>query len=316
MMPPANRDARLRDTTAMTHVRPRINAAIPIAAATLLLAVAAGGAQAREDGPLPERVTFPSADGRTTLTGYVYVPPDKGDARVPAVVMMHGRAGAYSTAAKGRYDASTLSQRHQMWGRFWAAQGYVAILVDGFGPRGYPHGFPRFSYGERPAELDEVTVRPLDAYGALAYLRTRPDVMADRIALQGWSNGGSAALASMARDAPGIPEQAHGFRGALAFYPACGLKHRFDRGLEPYAPVRVLMGTADEEVSPRVCATLVERSQARRGDIEIKLYPGATHDFDDPGRNRQSVEANASAKRDATAAAQQFFAEQLAGGTR
>jgi carboxymethylenebutenolidase len=229
---------------------------------------------------------------------------------------MHGRAGAYSSAAKGRYDASTLSQRHQMWGRFWAAQGYVAILVDGFGPRGYPQGFPRFSYDDRPGELDEVTARPLDAYGALAYLRTRPDVAADRIALQGWSNGGSTALATMARDAPGLPEQARGFRGALAFYPGCSLKHRFDRGLEPYAPVRVLMGTADEEVSPRVCATLVERSQARRGDIEIKLYPGATHDFDDPGRNRQRVEANAIAKRDATAAAQQFFAEQLASGTR
>jgi len=293
-----------------------MNAAVPIAAAALLLAVAAGGAQARDDDALPERVTFPSADGRTTLVGYVYTPPDKGNARVPAVVMMHGRAGAYSTAAKGRYDAATLSQRHQMWGRFWAAQGYVAILVDGFGPRGYPHGFPRFSYQDRPAELDEVTVRPLDAYGALAYLRTRPDVAADRVGLQGWSNGGSAALATMARDAPGLAEQARGFRGALAFYPGCGLKRRFDRGLAPYAPVRVFMGSADEEVSPRVCATLVERSHARHGDIELKLYPGATHSFDDPGDKRQSVRANASAKRDATAAAEQFFARELDGRTR
>src|SRR6266702_170680 len=76
-------------------------------------------------------------------------------------------------------------------------RGYVAIMVDGFGPRGYPQGFPRFSYESRPAELNEVTIRPLDAYGALAYLRTRSDVLPDRIALQGWSNGGSAALSTM-----------------------------------------------------------------------------------------------------------------------
>ena len=40
-------------------------------------------------------------------------------------------------------------------------------------------------------------MRPLDAYGALAYLRTRADVVADRIGLHGWSNGASATLAAM-----------------------------------------------------------------------------------------------------------------------
>jgi dienelactone hydrolase len=125
---------------------------------------------------LPERITFPSADGHTTLTGYLFMPPHSITERVPAVVMMHGRAGAYSTNAKGRYDATTLSRRHMAWGELWAAQGYIALLVDGFSPRGYPQGFPRFSYETRPAELNEVTVRPLDAYGALAYLRARPDV--------------------------------------------------------------------------------------------------------------------------------------------
>jgi dienelactone hydrolase len=149
--------------------------------------------------------------------------------------MMHGRAGAYSSLAKGRYDATTLSKRHQQWGHIWAQQGYLAILVDGFGPRGYPHGFPRYSNDTRPDELNEVTVRPLDAYGALAYLRTRDDVVADRVALQGWSNGGSATLAALSRTAPGInsPTPASGFRAGLVFYPACGLKGQFDDGILP-----------------------------------------------------------------------------------
>src|SRR5205085_2862887 len=83
-----------------------------------------------------------------------------------------------------------LPARHKAWGREWAAAGYIAILVDGFGPRGYPQGFGPHTYDSRPAELNEVTKRPLDAYAALAYLRSRPDVIADRIGLLGWSNGG------------------------------------------------------------------------------------------------------------------------------
>ncbi len=264
-------------------------------------------------GPLADRVMFPSTDGKTALVGYVFHPDEPHAARMPAVVMMHGRAGAYSLSANGKYDASTLSQRHQKWGLMWAKQGYVAMLVDGFGPRGYPHGFPRFSYDQRPESLNEVTVRPLDAYGALSYLRTRRDIVTDRIVLQGWSNGASATLAAMAASTPALrsPTPASGFRAGLAFYPACGLKGQFENGLVPYASVRLLVGTADEEISPKECNSLVEKSRAQNGDVVIKLYPGATHDFDDPGPARQKVAANAEAARDAAAVATAFFATVL-----
>jgi dienelactone hydrolase len=235
--------------------------------------------------------------------------------RVPAVVMMHGRAGAYSSLA-GVYDASTLSQRHKLWGRLWSEQGYVAVLVDGFGPRGYPQGFPRFSYQQRPPEVDEITIRPLDAYGALAYLRTRADVVPDRIGLHGWSNGASATLAAMAGigvqgGAPPTPQS--GFRAALAFYPACGLKGRFEDGYRPYAPVRVFHGTDDEEVSPRRCSALVEKARELGSDIAIRLYDDATHGFDDPSPKRRHLPANATAAADAIARAERFFAKELEG---
>jgi dienelactone hydrolase len=261
----------------------------------------------------PERVTFPSADASTMLVGYVFKPSHAEIARVPAVVMMHGRAGAYSSAANGHYDASTLSQRHQMWGRFWAERGYVAILVDGFGSRGYPQGFARFSYESRPEELNEVTVRPLDAYGALAYLGSRRNVLPGHIGLQGWSNGASAVLATMAMPRAPSDAPAGQFRVAVAFYPGCALKGQFEEGVRPYAPVQVLQGDADEEVSPRRCVGLVDRSRARGGDIEIVLYPGATHDFDDPGQTRQAIAPNVRAKADAMTRAQEFFCRYLGG---
>ncbi|RTL72844.1 MAG: hypothetical protein EKK41_02535 [Hyphomicrobiales bacterium] len=186
--------------------------------------------------------------------------------------------------------------------------------VDGFGPRGYPQGFPRGSYESRPAELSEVTVRPLDAYGALDYLRTRSDVDGARIGLHGWSNGASTALVAISDVTPGLdkPSVATGFRAAVAFYPACGLKGQFeDRALHPYAPTLVLHGTADEEVSYKRCRTLVEKARAEGGDIAIQIYEGATHSFDSPSRKRQGVEANALATDDAVKRSLEFFARHV-----
>jgi carboxymethylenebutenolidase len=288
-----------------------------VGVASLLALIAFALSRLHAEAPVAERITFMSADGRTTLVGYLFKPATLARARVPAVVMMHGRAGAYSERADGVYDASTLSLRHKAWGREWAEAGYIALLVDGFGPRGYAQGFPQHSYESRPAELNEVTVRPLDAYGALGYLRSRPDVIADRIGLQGWSNGGSAAIATMAFDAPGItaPVAATGFRAALVFYPACGLKGQFDdKPFRPYAPVLVFHGTADEEVSYKRCAALVEKSQVNGGNVQIKIYQGATHSFDSPSRKRQKVDANADATKDAVEQSLRFFAQYLGGG--
>lgn len=282
----------------------------------LLAASSASSVVFATDAQPPERVNFPSADGETSLIGYVFEPSDAGDGPHPAVVLMHGRAGPYSTNAHGVYNAATLSARHKAWGHEWAAHGYVALLVDGFGPRGYPQGFRRHSYDERPAELDEVTRRPLDAYGALAYLRSRPDVVPEKIGLMGWSNGASATLAAMALDAPGMkwPNAKPAFRAALAFYPGCRLKGRFDeKPLRPYAPVLILHGTDDEEVASEHCVELAKKSRSAGGNVEIELFEDATHGFDSPTPNRQALDANRMAAERATERALEFFDRHVRG---
>jgi dienelactone hydrolase len=247
------------------------------------------------------------------LVGYLFRPLAARAASSPAVILLHGRAGPYSSLAKGRYDASTLTQRHLLWSRYWVERGAFTLLVDSFGPRGFPAGFAAGTHDDRPPQLDEVTVRPLDAYGALKYLASRKDVDAGRIGLQGWSNGASAVLATMAAStlrAAGLAVSS-GFRAALAFYPGCGLENRFPDGYEAYAPVRILIGTADEEVSPERCQQLIGNTRRTGIDVALKMYPNATHDFDDPGRRRQSVAANAEAAADAMGQAGAFLGQYL-----
>jgi dienelactone hydrolase len=261
--------------------------------------------------PAPETVHFMSEDGATRLTGYLFVPNAPG--RHGAVVMMHGRQGSYSSLAHGVFTAETLTQRHQGWGRFWAERGYVALHVDGFGPRGHPAGFAAGTYKDRPGDIDEVMTRPLDAYGALRYLRSRADVIPDRVAIEGWSNGASAVLSTMARNAPGIenPSPATGFRAALAFYPGCGLRDRYKTNYAPYAPVSIFIAADDGEVSPALCEALVATGKRNGADIASIVYPGATHDFDDPGHKRQGVQANRTATADALRRAEAFLKAHL-----
>ena len=173
---------------------------------------------------------FPSADGSTEIVGYLFKPQTRGPH--PAIVMLHGRGGPYSAnvnkgctlvsrASPSACNASGLSKRHMMWGQYWAERGYIALLPDSFGPRGKAHGFDRFTHDDPDrADVNEKTVRPLDAEGALSWLRSQRDVIPDRIFLQGWSNGGSTALNVMQRQGA----KTSGYRAALALYPGCGPK--------------------------------------------------------------------------------------------
>ncbi len=256
-----------------------------------------------------EDVTFLSRDGKTQIKGYLFKPAD-APGKLPAVVMLHGRGGAYSSLAKGKYDASTLSTRHRAWGELLARNGYAALMVDDFGAVGFPAGFAAGTYADRPAAVDEVDFRPLHAYGALRFLQSRADVTANRVALLGWSNGASTTLAAMADDKPGDMRKL-GFAAGVALYPGCGLKKRFDKGYKPYNPVRVFMGTADEEVSPKLCQTFVDRSKAAGNDIALRMFEGATHSYDTPTKSRQSVEANATAKAATEANVLAFLAARL-----
>jgi dienelactone hydrolase len=258
----------------------------------------------------PATVHFKSEDHQTNLVGYLFSP--SGGGAHPAVVMLHGRAGPYSSLANGVYTAATLSKRHKEWGEFWSERGFVALLVDSFSPRGYAAGFPKGSYEDRPSAVSEQTVRPLDAYGALRYLRGRGDIIADRIGVQGWSNGGMTVLVTMSDHAPGIdhPTPATGFRAAIAEYPGCGMDAIKGRYLS-YAPILMMIASADAEVSPKRCEDFAQKARASGNNLEAIVYSGAEHDFDDPSTGKQSNPANRRAMEDAMRRAEAFFDARL-----
>ena len=302
-----------------------------VALCAILLAGVAGARNVRTTGgsqpaaaSVPQLVYFPSQDGKTELVGYLFLP--EGSGPHPAVAMLHGRAGPYSSkvnagcafvtrSARSACNAATLSRRHLEWGHFWAGHGYVALHVDSFGPRGKAHGFGRGTHDDPDRdEVNERSVRPLDAYGALAWLRARSDVNPRRVGVQGWSNGGSTTLNVMGAQNPGRPASGEqsGFRAALAFYPGCGRSSLYQDEYRAFGHLLVFLAGDDGEVSPQICAKTLQRAKSAGSDVAFILYPGAGHGFDDPGAERQGVRANSDATQDAMQRAERFFRRELA----
>jgi dienelactone hydrolase len=162
------------------------------------------------------------------------------------------------------------------YARWFATLGYAALVVDSFGPRG-----ARFGCDGQGAP--NVLARAQDAFGALAYLRARPDVDPAHVALVGWSHGGLSAFVAGSRKITADFGGGASFRAVVLLYPSCNSPVRAIS-----APYLILQGARDDLAPPGVCEGWV-RSMGADPPIAIHTYPGATHAFDNPTFRSQYV---------------------------
>jgi carboxymethylenebutenolidase len=300
---PAGRSGRraglMLDRTTIARVRvapPRLPATLA-GCVLALLALLAFAAPALAQTSQPLTVGFPSADGVTRLVGYLFAPAGRPKL-APAVVLLSGPGGIYSPRAKGNYSAVTLDKTIRGWAELWAGQGYWALVVDSYGPRGLPGGVA----GD--AGRDAAS-RPLDAYGALHYLRASPRVRDDRIGLVGWGGGASAVLVAMDRaylpvvDVPA----AHGFHAALAVDAGCRPPDAA-AGYAPYAPLGISTRPQRGEAAVSLCRKLAAAGKAVGGDIAASNLE-APHD---PDRRRSTASDPAADTQERRLAVTQFAA--------
>lgn len=229
----------------------------------LLFALASVATLAGAQG---EAVTFPG-DG-VELAGRLYRPT--GDGPFPAIVLMHGCSGMW------RRDGREPTPAYDFWAEHWRGRGYVALLVDSFGPRGEKEICTQKSRSVSPARD-----RPRDAYASLAWLSQRKDVRVGHVHLMGWSNGAMTVLHAVGDNAPGRTRDGPQFRSAVAFYPGCAqlLKTRY----RPVVPVLIQAAAADDWTPAKHCEALATKA-GEGSKIEIDVYPEAHHAFDGYGK--------------------------------
>ncbi|MBM4443063.1 MAG: dienelactone hydrolase family protein [Candidatus Rokubacteria bacterium] len=220
----------------------------------------------------PARVTFTNAtpERPREIAADTYVPDGGGS--FPAVVLLHGCEGVSETTRR--------------WARWLRGRGYLALVVDSWGPRGLAHTCA-FTVPDPPA-----TERLDDALGALRHLHARADVDRARIAVMGWSNGGVFALAavnapSLERAAArGVALPAPGFRAAVAIYPG-GCESLIGQRLA--RPTLILAAAADDWTPAAPCVELGTAMRAAGEDVRVEVFAGAYHYFDVEGLARTEL---------------------------
>jgi dienelactone hydrolase len=256
-----------------------------------------------------EKVSFPSTDGDggtpTLLTGYLYKPAGAG----PFAAVVGFNAGS------GLLEKGEISPFYGQWGEMLSSKGYLVLFIDSFTPRGYT-GVDERAF----VPVSPLTQMPQDAFGGMKYLRSRPDVRSNRIAVFGQSYGGAATLATIANGAlpKDVPPE-NDFRAAVAFYPGC--MRIQDAHWRPRQPILLLMGEADDFGSLARCKEFA----AGGPPLEAHFYPNAHHAFDHPtlsvtlvtnlkippDGHSPTMGANPEARADAINRVTQFLAKQL-----
>ena len=213
--------------------------------------------------------SFSSLDG-TQIKALVFHPasPANGQVRRGTVVALHGCGGLYSTtgARKGRLNA-----RHEAMADLLVAEGYSAVFPDSLTPRGETELCTQ-KIGSR--KIDQ-TQRRADVLGTLAWVAAQPWAQPSRIALLGWSHGGSAVLSATDSTRADVSGQAVKPVVAVAFYPGCAAAIK--SGYKPSAPLVLMLGEKDDWTPPAPCIALGKDVGA-----EVNVYADSYHDFDNP----------------------------------
>jgi len=200
--------------------------------------------------------------GAVEVTAELTLPAGTG--RVPAAILVHGSAG--------------VSDHHRRYARLLAKWGIAALVVDSFSPRGITS-----TVGDQGAISPHAML--VDAYAALELLATHPRIDRKRIALIGWSKGGTVALlAARRRYRDRLAKADHRFAALVGFYPWCG--EQDSRLALTGAPLLLLLGAEDDWTGARACQDYAKRIAAAGYPVKAITYPGAEHGFDYDGQAR------------------------------
>ncbi len=183
--------------------------------------------------------------------------------RLPAVLLLHGDAGAIANQVVWREELNAL--------------GIAVFTLDSFSGRGaVATGASLMTMPDSIGRLARI----VDAERALALLAKHPRIDPARIAVMGFSSGGGTVLGvAQSRFAAAFGTPGLRFAAYIALYPDCNVHLAGDTKAEP-GPQRIFIGQDDVLTSAAACTRYAERLRAAGNDIATMAFPGAHHGFD------------------------------------
>jgi carboxymethylenebutenolidase len=218
-----------------------------------LLMLAAAGSLFAQDAmdPGERNVSYPGPNG-VTLRGYLATPRSSGPS--PAVVMIHEWWGL-------NHDTTVLADA-------LAREGFVVLAADAF----------RGSVAQTAADArKQVTETPreqiaADLDAALDFLRSHPQVDADRVASLGFCFGGTQSMYMGTRN----PELA----GVVIFYGGGPIQDAAQLGsMKDAGPVLGIYGKEDGGIPVEQVRKFEDAMEARGVENTVTVYPRVGHAF-------------------------------------
>jgi dienelactone hydrolase len=183
------------------------------------------------------------------LPGVLRTPAGTG--RFAAVILLHGCGGPFTGLPDWAY-------RLNAWG-------YAVLMPDSMTPRGVKSVCD-------PDDQPKVTAwdRVGDVGAAATWLRARPEIDPDRIAVLGLSHGGATAVIAVQAPYAGMR-----LRAAIDYYGPCS-----EPRLHGAVPLLVLAGEADDWGDPAARCRAYGQALRPGQNFEIHTYQGVFLAFD------------------------------------
>ena len=266
-------------------MRKGICSATSILAGTLMLVggIATSGAQ---PSFTKEKVSFESqtsSGAGVSVRGELQL-PDTGEARLPAVLVLHSSSGS----GHDRHSGPFIELLNRA--------GIATLWIDMFPDR-----------SSRPRSTRDSMPK---VFGSLLYLAAHARIDPQRIGVMGFSWGGVVSLLTVSQEL--VQEYVNGkaqFAAHLGFYPVCwaqqqvlsGSNRMYGAGTYQQvtgAPVHILAGEQDDYDEPDSCPKFVAAlPEEVRKHFGVTVYPGAYHSFDAPIAPSKSYDRYANAGR-------------------
>ena len=189
--------------------------------------------------------------------------PSLGPVKLPAVILLHGSGGMGGTGLS-----------IDEWSKALNDIGIATFAVDSFSGRGL------VAVNANQALLGRFAMI-IDAYRALEHLAKHRQIDPTRIAVMGFSRGGTSALYSSLRRF----QKLHGsedvqFAAHIGMFGSCDVALRGDDDIAK--PVLLIRGILDDWSSVVPCREYVKRLSDAGKDIRLIEYADAHHLFDSP----------------------------------
>jgi len=218
---------------------------------------------------LPELMRGNAGGEPVNIVGHLFLPA--GSDKVPAIVLVHGSGGIYEAEL-------------DYWPKQFNAAGIAVFTLDMFGPRGVK------------STADDQSLVPFaadvaDVFAALRLIATHPRVDRRRIALMGFSRGGTATLRAAVERIVRSQKLPDGLRYA-AFIPtyAGGCAGIFRLVVKPGVfatePMLFVHGDADDYTPVGACQDYADEIGKAGTPVEFKVIAGAHHKFDADDQRR------------------------------